>query len=68
MKTNKQWYPYEEFGSYFKLEDGVLLQCPMNIDGTADAGTECEVDWNLGVGDEDLPRLEAIVKELQEKE
>ena len=38
MKTNKHWYPYEEFGSYFKLEDGVLLQCPMNIDGTPDEG------------------------------
>ncbi len=68
MKTNKHWYPYEEFGSYFKLEDGALLQCPMNIDGTPDVGTDCEVDWDYGVEPKDKPRLKAIVKELQEKE
>ena len=43
-KTNNQWYPYEELGSYFKLENDVLLQCPMNMDGTRD-DTPCEVDW-----------------------
>ena len=66
-KTNNQWYPYEELGSYFKLENDVLLQCPMNIDGTRD-DTPCEVDWQRGVDDKDEPRLQEIVKELQEKE
>jgi hypothetical protein len=68
MKTNKQWYPYEEDGCYYKLEDGILLQCPMNIDGTADEETLCQVDWDWGVDEKDKPRLKEIVKELQEKE
>ena len=65
-KTNSEWYPYEEHGSYYKLEDGVLMQCPMNKDGTRDE-SECEVDWNRGVSDEDMPRLKQIVKELEKK-
>ena len=65
-KTNTQWYPYEEYGSYFKLENGVLLQCPMNTDGTRDE-SECEVDWERGVPPEDMPRMKTIVKELEEK-
>lgn len=67
-KTNKQWYPYEEDGCYYKLEGGVLLQCPMNIDKTADEESGYEVDWNWGVDEKDLPRLKEIVKELEEKE
>lgn len=43
-KTNKQWYRFSTLGSYFKFEKGVLLQCPMNSDGTRD-DTPCEVDW-----------------------
>ena len=67
-KTNKQWYPYGEDGCYYKLEEGVLLQCPMNIDGTADKESDCEVDWHFGIAEEDIPRLKEIVKELEEKE
>ena len=26
MKTNNQWYPYPDDGSYYKLEDGELFQ------------------------------------------
>ena len=66
-KTNKHWYPYEEDGSYYKLENDVLLQCPMNADGTRD-NSSCEVDWDYGIEPEDEPRLIAIVKELEEKE
>jgi len=65
-KTNSEWYPYKEYGSYFKLEDGVLLQCPMNGDGTRD-DTPCEVDWYYGVSDEEKPQLKQIVKELEKK-
>ena len=43
-KTNKDWYAFETWGSYFKLENGVLLQCPMMIDGTRD-DSPCEVEW-----------------------
>ena len=67
-KTNKHWYPYEEDGCYYKLEDGVLLQCPMNINGTADEESFCEVDWYYGLTQEELPRMKEIVKELEEKE
>jgi hypothetical protein len=66
-KTNKNWYPYEEFGGYFKLEDAVLLQCPMNTDSTRD-DSPCEVDWYRGVDKKDEPRLQEIVKELEKKE
>ncbi len=65
-KTNTQWYPYDEFGSYFKLEDDALLQCPMNVDGSKDVSV-CEVDWEMGVGEEDMIRLKEIVEELQFK-
>ena len=67
LKTNKQWYPYSLDGSYYKLEDGVLMQCPMNRDGTRDE-SECEVDWDRGVSDYDRPHLKMIVKQLEEKE
>lgn len=56
----------EELGSYFKLEDDVLLQCPMNMDSTRD-DSPCEVDWYRI--DDDLARnLKEVVKELEEKE
>jgi hypothetical protein len=66
-KTNRQWYPYEEQGSYFKLEEGVLLFSPMMRDHSR-ASEEGEVDWENGVeGAEDEARLLAIVKELEHK-
>jgi len=60
MKTNKQWYPYQEFGSYFKLEKSNLMQCPMNTDGTRE-DNPIEVEYL----DEDMKR---ISQELQEKQ
>lgn len=29
-----EWVPFEEFGGFFKVENGELLHSPMNIDGT----------------------------------
>ena len=68
-KTNKQWYPYVTFGSYFKLENGDLMQCPMNTDGTRD-DNPCFVDWlEVNAGEpEDKAAMERIEKELQERE
>lgn len=66
MKTNAQWYPYKEHGSYYRLEDGVLLQSPMMADGTRDE-EECEVDWQMGVVEEDMKLIEEIVGELEQK-
>jgi hypothetical protein len=43
-KTNRNWYPYKEVGSYYRLVNGVLLFSPMNIDGTRDSA-EAEVDF-----------------------
>jgi hypothetical protein len=69
-KTNAQWYPYEDQGSYFRLKDGVLLFCPMLRDGSRGSDEEIgEVDWHRGVeGEEDRARLLTIVKELQHKQ
>ena len=62
-KTNKQWYPYEKYGSYYKLEDGVLLFAPMlkngNIDMDGDEVNSSPVDW-----EKDRTRIEEIIKEL----
>lgn len=67
-KTNAHWYPYQDQGSYFKLEEGVLLFSPMMLDNSR-ASEEGEVDWEEGVeGVEDRARLLAIVKELQLQE
>ncbi len=43
-KTNADWYRFAMLGSYFKFEQGVLLHCPMNRDGTR-SESPCEVDW-----------------------
>ena len=67
-KTNKQWYPYKQWGSYFKLEKGFLCQCLINTDGTADEESSCEVDWERGVNPEDVATLQTIIKELENKE
>jgi hypothetical protein len=60
MKTNNNWYPYKQFGSYFKLENGTLMQCAMNSDGTRDDNPN-EVEYL----DLDMQR---VSQELQEKE
>ena len=64
--TNLRWYPYLELGSYFRLQDGLLLQRPMNQDGTM-ADEECEVDWDRGVSEEDLPALKETAQRLSGK-
>jgi hypothetical protein len=61
-KTNKEWYGFHNQGSYFKFENGTLLQCPMNIDGTRD-DTSCEVDWERVEGKE-LISLKAVAQVL----
>ncbi len=68
-KTNRQWYPYIAQGSYFKLENGDLMQCPMNTDGTRD-DSPCVVDWlEVNAGEpEDKAEMESIERELQERE
>ncbi len=65
-KTNKRWYPYEEDGCFYRLEGGVLMQCPMLVDGTREK-MKCEVDWDRGISEEQLPRMQEIARELQEK-
>ena len=65
MKTNKHWYPFEELRGYFKLEDGKLMGCPMNADGTREDNAS-EVDWYEAWDNDVDPRV--IIQELQEKE
>jgi len=63
--TNSKWYAYPELGSYFKIQDGQLLQLPMLVDGTpgAEEGA-AEVDWDRI---DDRERLDAIREELLTK-
>ena len=63
-KTNESWYPYVELGSFFKLEKGVLVSCPMNADGTRD-DTPFDVDWERGVDEKDKKRMNEVVNELK---
>jgi hypothetical protein len=67
MKTNKQWYPYPAYGSFFKLEDGELYQCPMNLDGSRD-DSPAWVDFGTGVEPQDIAPLKAIIQELAIKD
>lgn len=63
MKTNKQWYSYPEYGSYYKLEDGELYQCPMNLDGSR-GDSPTWVDFDFSVASPNAPRLKTIIQEL----
>lgn len=66
-KTNQNWYPYEDMGCFYKLEDGELLFCPMNMDGTIETTENLDtgefepngsnVEWEL-VKDEPLAGVE----------
>lgn len=69
LYTNPQWYPYEEFGSLYKLEGGALYQCPMMADGSREMFDESPgaVDWTCGVEPNHEPRLREIVEELEQR-
>jgi hypothetical protein len=62
--SNEHWYPYEDDGSYYQLERGILRQCPMNEGDTRDH-SPCAVDWRFGVEEEHKPRMRQIVRELR---
>lgn len=63
--TNKHWYPYPELGGYLKLENDVLIGCPMNKDGTR-RDDPSEVDW-YEAWDSDID-VAMYMRELQDKE
>jgi predicted nucleotidyltransferase len=67
LKTNTKWYPYEEDGCFYRLEQGILMQCPMLLDEKRD-DNPYEVDWYYGVSEKETPRLKEIVKEFEENE
>ena len=64
MKTNKKYYPYPEFGGYFKLKNNRLVGSPMLANGKRAIET-FTVD---SIEDKDLKRIEEIKKELQIKQ
>ena len=64
-KTNKRWYPYEKYGSYYKLEDGVLLFAPMLENGNIDMDGD---EVNFGAVELEKDRVEEIIKELELKD
>jgi hypothetical protein len=61
--TNQEWYPFAEFGSYYRLQNGNLLQLPMLVNG-APSTEVTEVDWYHGV-DSERKRLKEILRELE---
>ena len=61
-KTNKQWYPYEKHGCYYKLEDGVLLFSPMLKNGNIDMDGDAV---NFGAVDTEIYKIEELIKELE---
>ncbi len=65
-KTNINWYLYKEFGSYYKLTNGILMFCPMLDDGSRE-DSENEVDFELLDGEKIVDRLKEIVIELVSK-
>lgn len=65
---NTDWVPFEEFGAFFRIEDGVLVSMNMNEDGSIDEEQldECGsigVDY-LVSGEEEEGFLEAINDEF----
>lgn len=66
MKTNKQWYPYEELGSYYQLREGVLWYCPMMQNGEK-ASEEGEGEFEF-IDEDKIELVRRIKAELQHKE
>lgn len=75
-QTNINWYPYEDMGCWYKLENGQLHYAPMNLNGTietinADVDVpvvnDCEVEMDL-IKDEPLAGVEGktVGERLQE--
>lgn len=66
MKTNKNWYPFNKYGSYFKLVKNTLLQSPMNIDGSMayPLSPVIEVAWDL-IDAGDVINMKKVVKKLE---
>lgn len=63
-KTNKRWYLYNDAGGYFRLEDGILMSCAINLDDSRD-DNPYEVDL-FEVRNDTL--IKRIVAELGQKE
>jgi hypothetical protein len=63
-KTNKRWYLYNDAGGYFRLENGILMSCPINADSSRD-DNPYEVDL-FDVRNDKL--IKGIIAELYKKE
>lgn len=62
--TNQKWYPHKERGSYYRLNEGVLYQCPMMADGSRSSDDEaCSVAWE-SIEDDQVRDCERIRAEL----
>jgi hypothetical protein len=65
MKTNNEWYKYEfaEVSGYFKMEDGLLMGCPIKEDGSReDAPAAIEILEYVG---DQLDQLIEIERDLE---
>jgi hypothetical protein len=65
-KTNVTWYAYPELSFWFRLEDDVLLFCPMQANSRPDLAHEDAVDfYDLWDADPDeAQQYDRIVAEL----
>lgn len=43
--VSTDWMAAKHMGCFFRLDEGTLMQAPMNLDGSRDSN-ECAVDWN----------------------
>ena len=51
MGTTIKWYPLDDVGNYFAEDNGVILACPMNRDGSRATDEEvCECDDQAEAG------------------
>lgn len=73
MKTNKYWYPYSDVGTFYKLDQGVLMFCPMSTHGRMFESESGEVELDL-VGEEIMEDgrtfnefAQSVIKELKGK-
>jgi hypothetical protein len=67
MKTNRQWYFYEDQGACFKLINGELWMCSPNIDHTPDETDACFLPEEEWYENEPMTR-DQMIKDLEEKE
>lgn len=45
LNVSTEWYPYKEFGCWYKLESGKLMYAPMRINGSIDRDENGKINY-----------------------